>query len=63
MVVCKQQRVFLPFEFFPWFKNAKVSEVQTVELSHGQHLHWPDLDIDLELDSIENPQRYPNVYR
>jgi hypothetical protein len=57
------QEYFLPFESFPWFKNARVSEVQTVVLNHEHHLHWPDLDIDLELDSIINPKNYPNIYR
>jgi hypothetical protein len=24
-------------------------------------LHWPDLDVDLHVDSIEHPERYPLV--
>jgi hypothetical protein len=54
---------FLPFKEFPWFKNAKVSDVQTVKLNHGHHLHWPKLDLDLELESIENPSKYPKLYK
>jgi len=54
---------FLPFDLFPWFRDAKVSQVQNVELSHGHHLHWPMLDIDLELESIEHPERYPVIYK
>jgi hypothetical protein len=23
------------------------------------HLHWPDLDVDLSVNSIEHPERYP----
>ena len=23
------------------------------------HLHWPDFDVDLAVDSIEHPERYP----
>ena len=23
------------------------------------HLCWPDLDIDLEIDNLENPDKYP----
>jgi hypothetical protein len=22
-------------------------------------LYWPDLDIDLEIDNLENPEKYP----
>lgn len=53
----------LPFQKFPWFKDAKVSSVYNVKLVHQSHLYWPDLDVDLALESIEHPDRYPLVAR
>lgn len=53
---------FLPFDIFPWFKEAKISDLQNIELNHGHHLHWPSLDIDLELESIQDPAKYPMIY-
>ena len=50
---------FLPFEYFPWFRKASVEEINNVELLHQTHLFWPHLDIDLDLDTIKNPGRYP----
>lgn len=50
---------FLPFELYPWFKDAKISAVHNVELIHNHHLHWPDLDVDLDLNSFDNPEEYP----
>jgi len=29
------------------------------QLLHGYHLYWPDLDVDLEIDNLENPEKYP----
>lgn len=52
---------FLSFEHFPWFKEARISQVLGVEEVSDDHLHWPDLDVDLSLDSIEDPQKYPLV--
>jgi len=54
---------FLSFENFPWFKNAPVSAIHNVELLNEQHLYWPDLDLDLDLavESIEHPDRFPLV--
>ena len=52
---------FLPYADYPWFKEAKVSEIINVELLHGVHLHWPSLDVDLTVDSLENPGKYPLV--
>ncbi len=54
---------FLPYEEYPWFKDAKVAEIYNLELLPGGHLHWPDLDIDLELESLKNPGKYPLVYK
>ncbi|MBL7092748.1 DUF2442 domain-containing protein [candidate division KSB1 bacterium] len=54
---------FLPFADFPWFKNAKVSDIFDVELLHKKHLYWKKLDVDLDLKSIENPDLYPMVYK
>jgi hypothetical protein len=51
--------LFLPFEGFPWFKQAPVAAILRVQRPTPGHLHWPDLDVDLAVDSIEHPDRYP----
>ena len=53
------RELFLPFEEFPWFKQATVEAVLRLERPTTGHLRWPDLDVDLALDSIEHPERYP----
>jgi hypothetical protein len=53
---------FLPYESYPWFKKATISQVMNVEQPHPQHLHWPDLDVDLEVESLLAPEAYPLVY-
>lgn len=50
---------FLSYKDYPWFKKSTVAELHNVSLLHRHHLHWPDLDIDLDLDSLEHPGRYP----
>lgn len=52
---------FLPFDGFPWFRNAPVSAILSVERLNEVHFYWPALDVDLELDSILHPERYPLV--
>jgi hypothetical protein len=53
------RELFLPFEEFPWFANAPVRAILKVERPQPDHLYWPDLDVDLSVDSIEHPDRYP----
>jgi hypothetical protein len=51
----------LPYKEYPWFKNATVSQITNLELHHNAHLYWPFLDVDLSLDCLENPDKYPLV--
>ncbi|MBI4678053.1 MAG: DUF2442 domain-containing protein [Elusimicrobia bacterium] len=53
------QEFLLPFKEYPWFKTAKVSAVYNVKLLHRSHLYWPDLDVDLDIESLEQPEKYP----
>ena len=54
---------FMPYEHFPWFKEASIQEVLHVEQPAPGHYYWPDLDVDLGLESIEHPERFPLVAR
>jgi hypothetical protein len=53
------RELFLPFEEFPWFREAPVGAILDVERPQPHHLRWPELDVDLAVDSIEHPERYP----
>jgi hypothetical protein len=53
------QEYFLPYDQFPWFQEAPVKHVFNVEEPHSGHLYWPDLDVDLSLDIIQYPERFP----
>lgn len=50
---------FLSFEEFPWFKDASVEAICNVQRPQPHHLYWPDAGVDLTIDSIERPERYP----
>lgn len=54
---------FLAYEQFPWFREAKVSDILDVRLESPEHLYWPALDVDLSLSILQEPERYPLVSR
>ena len=58
-VFVQSKEYFLAFDEYPWFRDARIAEIMNVELKNQHHLRWEDLDIDIELDSLENPERYP----
>ena len=51
------------FRDFPWFEGLSIKEISTVELISPRHLYWPELDVDLAVDSLDHPDRYPLVSR
>ena len=55
----KEKEYFLSYKDYPFFKDQTLSSIQNVQLLHGYHLYWPELDVDLEIDNLENPQKYP----
>lgn len=55
------REVFVSFEQFPWFKDAPIGKLLNVELSSPHHLYWPELDIDLAVESLYHPERFPLV--
>lgn len=57
------EELFVPFSEFPWFRDASIGEITRVELPSTHHLYWPDLDVDLAVESIRHPERYPLVSR
>ncbi len=58
-----EEELFVPFGSFPWFRNATVAQLANVEHPSPGHLYWPDLDIDLSIESIRNPEAFPLVAR
>ncbi len=57
------EEFFLTYEEFPFFKNASLPDIYEVELHHNKHLHWPNLDIDLNIDILKNPHHFPLISR
>lgn len=55
------RELFVSFKEFPWFREASVREITNVQLPSPHHLYWPDLDVDLAVESIEHPEKYPLV--
>ena len=55
----KEKEYFLNHHDYPYFRDQTLKSIQSVQLLHGYHLYWPELDVDLEIDNLENPEKYP----
>lgn len=62
-LMIRGEELFLSFEQFPWFRNAPIGKLFAVELQSAEHLYWPALDVDLAVESIRHPERFPLLSR
>ena len=60
-VLLGEREHFVCFQHFPWFREATIAELTNVLLPSPHHLYWPALDVDLAVDSLDHPERYPLV--
>ena len=60
-LLVNDREYFLAFADFPWFRAAALQQLFAVELHHEEHLYWPELDVDLDLERIEHPEKFPLV--
>ncbi|MEI6026821.1 MAG: DUF2442 domain-containing protein [Betaproteobacteria bacterium] len=58
-----EEELLLSFEHFPWFKSATVQQISNVERPSPGHLYWPNLDVDLAVESIRHPEAFPLISR
>lgn len=57
------EELAVSFADFPWFKKATIEQLSDVQRPTEDHLYWPRLDIDLSVESIRNPEKFPLVSR
>jgi len=54
---------FLSYNRVPWFKDARISDVLNVNMLGRNAIEWPTLDVDIEIDSLKHPERFPLVMK
>lgn len=54
---------FLSYNRIPWMQDAPIRNVLNVQMSGDEAIEWPDLDVDLEIDCLRHPERYPLVIK
>ena len=61
-LLINDQEFYMPFSDFPWFLKATIEQIYNVEFFAEKHLHWPALDIDIDVESLKHPEMYPLKY-
>lgn len=61
-IMVSDHEYFIPYCDFTWFLKATIEQIYVLELFHERHLHWPALDIDIDIESLKHPELYPLRY-
>ena len=62
-ILTNDKEYFISYKDYPVFEKASIKQIAAVTTDFSGNLHWEELDADIELDSLENPEDYPLVYR
>ncbi len=62
-ILIGDEELLVPYAQFPWFRNATVDQILTLEHPTPDHLYWPKLDVDLSVESLRRPEAFPLVAR
>ena len=57
------EELLVPFADFPWFRHATIDQLLNVERPTADHLYWPQLDVDLSVQSVRDPSAFPLIAR
>ena len=58
-ILADGKEYFLSFKDFPWFEDKTIKDITDVKCFGENHLYWENLDIDLTLEMIEHPEKFP----
>ena len=58
-LLADEEQVLLSYEDFPWFKDVPVREILNVQEPTPGHFYWSNLDVDLGMETIRHPDRFP----
>jgi hypothetical protein len=54
---------FVSFNRLPWLKEAKLSDIMNVSMLGKNAITWSNLGIDLEVESLKFPEKYPLIIK
>ena len=52
---------FLPYNSNPWFEHASIADIFNIEPVGRTGIRWDSLDVDLAIESLTHPEKYPII--
>ena len=58
LLLVNEQALWVNYHDFPWLKEQTIKSILNVEVQSPGYICWPDLDVHLTEDMINNPDQY-----
>ena len=62
-VLVDDREYFVPFADYPVFQDASIQQIFQMQRVSPTQLHWAELDADIEIDALEQPEQDPLVFK
>ena len=62
-IYIEDREYFIDFSDYPELKNFTVAELSNYCLDKENNIHWENLDIDIELESLANKDKFSLKYK
>ena len=62
-ILSNDKEYFISYKDYPVFESASIKQIVNISTDFSGNLHWEELDADIELDALENPEDYPLIYK
>ena len=61
-VLVEGREYFVPFSEYPGFKDSSVNQILKVKYLPPSQLHWVEIDMDIELQALAQPESFPLIF-
>jgi hypothetical protein len=62
-VLVEDKEYFIPFLDYPGFKDSSVNQLLKIRFSAPSQLHWEEIDMDIELQALSQPESFPLIFK
>jgi hypothetical protein len=62
-VLVEEKEYFIPFSDYPGFRDSSINQILNIRFMPPSQLHWEELDVDIELQALVQPDSYPLAFK
>jgi hypothetical protein len=57
-LLADDKEYYIKFEDYPAFKKASIDQILNIQRISPTQFRWPEIDEDIELEALEQPEKY-----